>query len=125
MRTALRILGRLACWLLVVVGGFAVAVFAAVLVSAENSDQRLGSVVLDDPRTARRRRRRLGAAPDSAPLGRDGGNVLAGARRRRPGRAQPAQDRAPGFGTTSSNSRRTRSSTSTARPRRSASTGAT
>jgi membrane associated rhomboid family serine protease len=46
MRSALRILARLASWVLVVVGALALALFGIVLVSAEGSDQRIGSVVL-------------------------------------------------------------------------------
>lgn len=46
MRRALRILARLACWVLVVVGALPLALFGIVLVSAEGSDQRIGSVVL-------------------------------------------------------------------------------
>ena len=46
MRSALRILARLAFWVLVVVGALALALFGIVLVSAEDSDQRIGSVVL-------------------------------------------------------------------------------
>jgi membrane associated rhomboid family serine protease len=46
MRGVLRVLGRLALWLLVLVAGFAAAVVLAVLVSAEDSDQLLGAIVL-------------------------------------------------------------------------------
>jgi membrane associated rhomboid family serine protease len=46
MRGVLRVLGRLALWLLVLVAGFAAAVFFAVLVSAEDSDQLIGAIVL-------------------------------------------------------------------------------
>ena len=46
MRGVLRVLGRLALWLLVVVGGFAAAAFFAVLVSAEDSDQLIGAILL-------------------------------------------------------------------------------
>jgi membrane associated rhomboid family serine protease len=46
MRTALRILGRLACWALVVVGALALVLFFAALLSADNSSARLGLVIL-------------------------------------------------------------------------------
>src|SRR5215217_613475 len=46
MRGVLRVLGRLALWLLVLVAGFAAAVFLAVLVSAEDSEQLVGAIVL-------------------------------------------------------------------------------
>jgi membrane associated rhomboid family serine protease len=46
MRGVLRVSGRLALWLLVLVAGFAAAVFLAVLVSAEDSDQLIGAIVL-------------------------------------------------------------------------------
>ena len=46
MRGVLRVLARLALWLLVLVAGFAVVVLFAVLVSAEDSDQLIGAIVL-------------------------------------------------------------------------------
>ena len=46
MGSVLRILARLACCVLVVAGALALALFGIVLVSAEGSDQRVGSVVL-------------------------------------------------------------------------------
>jgi len=42
----LRILGRAVCWVLAVCGTFAAVVFAVVLVSAEDSDERIGAVAL-------------------------------------------------------------------------------
>jgi hypothetical protein len=42
----LRILGRVVCWVLAVCGTFATVVFGVVLVSAEDSDERIGAVAL-------------------------------------------------------------------------------
>jgi hypothetical protein len=46
VRSALRILGRVVCWVLAVCGTFATVVFGVVLVSAEDSDERIGAVAL-------------------------------------------------------------------------------
>jgi membrane associated rhomboid family serine protease len=46
MHGVVRVLGRLALWLVVVAAGFAAAVFLAVLVSAEDSDQMIGAIAL-------------------------------------------------------------------------------